>query len=112
MAQETETGTATETRAEAMLRGLDQIREGLALVATSGGNRDDLLRLMVGSQGTVRRFREALSGEPLLRNLVYSLVAARVTRPGEDSVRRVLDTFFAVVFELAAPYEPAGKAAE
>lgn len=94
------------TRAEAFLQGLALVREGLALIGQAGGSRDQLLALLAGSGTAARRFREALKGEPALRQLVYSMVAARVRRISAASVEAVLDTFFAVVTELAQPFQP------
>lgn len=95
-----------QTKAEVLLGGLEQMRDGLQTIGKVGGNRDQLLVMLVGSERTVRNFREALTGDPLMKNVVYSLVASKVNRLSQESVEKVLDTFFSVLFDLAKPYEP------
>lgn len=101
------------TKGEAILQGLDQIREGLELIRKAG-SQADALRVLVGSQKGAEQLR-AVMNPGLLRTLVVSMVQARVRRVSPATVEQVLDEFFKVLFDLAKPHEieprPAAPAA-
>lgn len=74
------------TKGEAIVSGFAKIQEGLELIARLG-NRDDLLK-----------------EDKLFSNLVLSMVKARNTWLSPETVTKVVDDLFDVLFDLSKPY--------
>lgn len=91
------------TKGEALISGLDQIREGLDMIAKLGDG-NDLVKNMIGSQAGAQRLRNVMQEKTLVFNLVLSMVAARNSRLTEETVRRVVTDFLDVLFDLSKPY--------
>lgn len=108
-----ETAEPAMTKGEALLLGLDQIKEGLTLIGRVS-SQADLLKVLVKSDKGARQLREVL-GAPLLRTMILSLVRAKNTRLSEDTVEKVVGDFLDVLCDLAQPYrapvEPKREAA-
>ncbi|MEW5899427.1 MAG: hypothetical protein AB1652_09710 [Bacillota bacterium] len=93
----------TTTKGEALIAGLDQIREGLDMIARLG-NRNDLLRNLVGSQAATQRLKDLMKSNNVLFNLIIGMVKARNSRLSEETVNKVVIDFLDVLFDLSKPY--------
>ncbi|MCL6446828.1 MAG: hypothetical protein K6U04_01550 [Armatimonadetes bacterium] len=91
------------TKGEALIAGLDQIREGLDMIARLG-NRNDLLRSLVGSQAATQRLKDLMKSNNVLFNLVLGMVKARNSRLSEETVNKVVIDFLDILFDLSKPY--------
>lgn len=101
--------SAEMTKGEAIIVGLEQIREGLQMVRQA--SRDvDLIRTLVGSNRASQQLREIMSGG-LLKTVVIEMVHTRNYRLSQDTVEKVISDFMAVLFELSKPFDPS-KAAD
>lgn len=91
------------TKGEAIVVGLEQIREGLEMV--NKASRDvDLIRTLVGSHRGAQQLRDIMN-TGLLKTVVLEMVAARNPRLASDTVAKVVQDFLGVLFDLAKPYE-------
>ncbi|MGE5572981.1 MAG: hypothetical protein ACM3ZU_08195 [Bacteroidota bacterium] len=104
-----ETAEPTMTKGEALLLGLDQIKEGLNLIGRVN-TQADLLKVLVTSDKGARQLREVL-GAPLLKMMVLGLVKAKNSRLSEDTVEKVVTDFLNVLCDLAQPYKVTPKPA-
>lgn len=68
------------------------------------GDRNDLVKNMIGSQAGAQRLRNVMQEKSLVFNLVLSMVAATNKKLTEDTVKRVVTDFLDVLFDLSKPY--------
>lgn len=92
------------TKGEAILLGLEQIREGLQMVRQAS-REVDLIRTLIGSATASRQLRDVLSSG-LLRTVVLEMVRSRNPRLSQETVEKVVSDFLNVLFELSKPFEP------
>lgn len=93
------------TRGEMLVKGLEQIREGLNIVSGIG-RPNDLLKMVVGSPQAAKRLREVLDDNSVLQSIVISLVQARNSRLSGDTVKKIIGDFLDVLFDLSKPAKP------
>lgn len=91
------------SKGEALIKRLDQIREGLDMIAKLE-SKPDLVVTLVGSHSGAKRLREVMRSNTLIHNLVISMVNARNARLSEETVRKVITDFLDVLFDLSKPY--------
>lgn len=91
------------TKGEALVRGLNQIDEGLKMISALG-NRYDLIATMVGSKTSAQRLRDVIRGNKVLYNLVLNMVKAKNSRLADDTVEKVVTDFLDTLFDLSQPY--------
>lgn len=94
----------TLTKGEAIIGGLNQIDEGLQMIAIIGG-RYDLVKAMVGSNAGAKRLREVVRSNKILYNLVLNIVASKNSRLSADTVGKVVSDFLDTLFDLSQPYQ-------
>lgn len=92
------------TKGEALINGIEQIQDGLEMIAKLG-DKESLIITLVGSQSAARRLRDVIKSKNLIYNLVISLVKARNTRLVDETVKKVIDDFMDVLFDLSTPYK-------
>ncbi|NPV72121.1 MAG: hypothetical protein HPY55_16060 [Firmicutes bacterium] len=95
----------TMSKGEALLAGLQQIDEGLKMIASLGG-RYDLVATMVGSKTTAQKLRDVIRGNKALFNLVVNIVKAKNNRLAAETVEKVIGDFLDTLFDLSKPYRP------
>lgn len=91
------------TKGEVLISGLDQIRDGLDMIAKLGDG-NDLVKNLIGSQAAAQRLRNVMKDKTLVFNLVLSMVRARNSRLSDDTVNKVVMDFLDVLFDLSKPY--------
>lgn len=91
------------TKGEAIIRGMDQIREGLEMIRKSHGETD-VIRALVGSQKASQQLR-SIMGPGVLQSVVVEMVVARNRRLIPETVKKIVDDFVDVLFELSQPFE-------
>ncbi len=98
---------AIVTKGEALVRGLDQIREGLEMVSRLGGKKD-LVVALTGSKQGAQRLRDVMRSNNVVYQMVIGMVRARNSRLSEETVQKVVGDFLDVLFNLSQPYQGAG----
>lgn len=95
--------SATMTKGEVLVSGLDQIKEGLQLISEVG-DKYSLIHNLIGSQAAAKRLREVMASKTILYNLIANMVCARNSRLSEDTVNKVITDFLDILFDLSKPY--------
>lgn len=91
------------TKGEAIILGLEQIREGLAMV--NKASKDvDLIRTLVGSNRGAQQLRDVVNAN-LLKTVIMEMVAARNPKLAPNTVEKVVQDFLNVLFELSKPFD-------
>lgn len=93
------------TKGEALIAGIDKIREGLDMIARQG-NKQDLIKTLIGSQAAANRLRDLVKSNVVFQNTVISMVAARNGRLNTETVDKVISDFLDVLFDLSQPCTP------
>ncbi len=91
------------TKGERLINGIDQLKVGLALINSIGGNRQDFIKLLVTSSTAAKNLRDLMKDNALMKTLVFSMVAARNTRLAPGTVENVISDFLDVLFDLSQP---------
>lgn len=95
--------SAEMTKGEAIVVGLEQIRDGLQMI--SKASKDvDLIRTLVGSSRASEQLRDVMKGG-LLRTIIVEMVAARNRKLSPETVDKVISDFMGVLFELSKPFD-------
>lgn len=90
------------TKGEHLMKGLDQLREGLTNISRFS-NKQDLIKLLVASPTAARQMKDLLNDNSLLQKLIVSMVSARNSRLSADTVEKVISDFLEVLFDLSQP---------
>lgn len=91
------------TKGEALITGLEQIRDGLEMISRLG-DRTDLVKSMIGSQVAAQRLRDIMKNNNVVYNMVLSMVQGRNGRLSTETVAKVVNDFLDVLFDLSQPY--------
>lgn len=91
------------TKGEALIAGIDKIREGLEMISRQG-NKQDLIKTLIGSQAAANRLRDLVKSNVVFQNTVISMVAARNGRLNAETVDKVIGDFLDVLFDLSQPH--------
>jgi hypothetical protein len=94
---------STETRGERLADGISKLREGLLIIGSIGGNKQDFIKLLVSSQAGARNLKELLKDNAILKSMVFSLVKSRNSRLAPDTIDKVIGDFLDVLFDLSQP---------
>jgi hypothetical protein len=91
-----------QTKGEHLVKGLDQIRDGLANI-NRFSSKQDLIKMLVTSQSAAKQLKGLLNDNSLLKTLVYSMVASRNSRLSTETVDKVISDFLDILFDLSQP---------
>ena len=92
------------TKGEALIEGIEKIREGLEMISQLG-SKQDLIKTLVGSPTTANRLRGLLKSNLVFQNTVTAMVASRNGRLSPETVDKVITDFMDVLFDLSQPYK-------
>ncbi len=96
------------TKGEALIAGIDKIRDGFEMIAQLGG-KQGLIKTLIGSQAAATRLRDLLKSNIVFQNTVIAMVAARNGKLVDTTVDKVISDFLDVLFDLTQPYIPQPK---
>ncbi|MFZ5975220.1 MAG: hypothetical protein ACOYU3_07410 [Bacillota bacterium] len=93
-----------QTKGEAMILGIDKIREGLELISKLG-DKQDLVKLLVSSPTAAMRLKDLMRNNRVFQTMTVSLVSAKNSRLASETVDKVITDFLDVLFDLSRPYK-------
>jgi hypothetical protein len=93
----------SQTKGEALMKGIDQLREGLSLINGIGGNRQDFIKLLVTSPTATTKLRDIMKDNVLMKTLVFGMVASRNKKLAPGTVENVISDFLDVLFDMSQP---------
>ena len=92
------------TKGEAMILGIDKIREGLELISRLG-DKQDLVRILVSSPAAALRLKDLMRNNRVFQTMTVALVSAKNGRLSSETVDKVITDFLDVLFDLSRPYK-------
>ncbi len=93
-----------QTKGEAMILGIDKIREGLELISQLG-DKQDLVKMLVSSPAAAIRLKDLMRNNRIFQTMTVSLVSAKNSRLSQETVDKVITDFLDVLFDLSRPYK-------
>jgi len=93
------------TKGEALVTGIDKLREGLEMISSLGSKQQDLIKTLVGSNVAANRLNDLLKSNIVFQNTIISMVSARNSKLAPVIVEKVITDFMDVLFDLSQPYQ-------
>lgn len=93
----------SQTKGERLINGIEQLKEGLAMIGGIGGNKQDFIKLLVTSTTAAKNLKELMKDNAIMKTMVFSMVASRNNKLVVSTVEKVITDFLDILFDLSQP---------
>jgi hypothetical protein len=91
------------TKGERLMNGIEQLKDGLLMIGSIGGNRQDFIKMLVGSPTATKNLKDLMRDNAIMKSMVFSMVASRNSRLSVGTVENIISDFLDVLFDLSQP---------